>query len=224
MRTLLIALAAMPTLATAACSTHKSGGADRRPASGYPAEDQDGAKTTTGQPKKVDEKSSTSTKKKTAKADEREDDADAKVSAACYKGDNAVCAIEEKVFELVNAERAKAGLAALEFSPRVSFVARDWSEEQASERRISHDGWPQAREAAFRDEFGTDLGTDAENVAMIGGASAATVARQLMDMWMGSPGHRLNILGRHHALGVGVAERGDGEWYATQLFTFGDPE
>jgi uncharacterized protein YkwD len=183
---------------------------------------------TTGRPKTVDTRPPSDdepapkkkAKKKTAAADPLEDQDDP--DGDCYKAEDSICRIERQVFEIVQQERRKAGLGELEFSPRASFVARDWSQAQASRGRISHDGWPGEREALFQDEFGVPLGTDAENVAMLGGGSSSTVAKQLMAMWMGSPGHRFNILGRHGSIGIGIAKQGD-EWYATQLFMLGTP-
>jgi uncharacterized protein YkwD len=46
----------------------------------------------------------------------------------------------------------------------------------------------------------------AENLAMVPGCDAARVARQTVGMWLGSPGHRANLLnGRYRWAGSGAA-------------------
>jgi uncharacterized protein YkwD len=148
----------------------------------------------------------------------------ASVSASdCYKGARDICDVEVAISKTVNQERVKAGLHTVTFSAKASWVARQWSTQQGSAGQISHAGWPSAREAAYSKEFGPSakLGTNAENVAMTSGGAESGVAREFMDMWMHSPGHRANILGPSAAIGIGVAKSASGEWYATQIFTFG---
>ena len=65
------------------------------------------------------------------------------------------------------------------------------------------------------------VGTSGENLWMGSGFSfddAEALARQIVDSWMGSQGHRENILRREFShLGAGVAKAGD-ELRATQVF------
>jgi len=55
----------------------------------------------------------------------------------------------------------------------------------------------------------------AENIARTGSPSASGV----MNAWMGSAGHRANILNPNLThIGVGVVQGSDGRWYWTQNF------
>jgi len=137
----------------------------------------------------------------------------------CYKGTQQICAIESRIGVLTNQFREQQGLGDLEFSSKVSFVARAWSTQEAQGGFISHDGWPTQREQLYQQEFGTQFTTDAENTAM-NGFGNADVAQSLVQQWINSPGHRANMLGNHKILGAGVAQGSDGAWYATQIFGF----
>ena len=88
--------------------------------------------------------------------------------------------------------------------------------DQASGGFISHNGFPGARVSAYRSEFGAGFDANAENVAMTGGSREP--AKDFVDMWVGSLGHRRNMLGDFQVLGVGMARAPDGAWYATQIF------
>lgn len=136
--------------------------------------------------------------------------------AQCYKGDAAICAAEFKIFELTNKVRAGRGLQPFIFSPKISFVARGWSKDQAQSSFISHAGFPNRRTAAYSQEFSTKFNANAENVAMTGRSSSP--ADDFVNMWVGSRGHLRNMLGNYKALGVGVAQSSNGGWYATQIF------
>lgn len=112
--------------------------------------------------------------------------------------------IAAKIFELTNAERAKAGLAPLRRHDCLDQAAQNWSNRMSSEGRMYHSDlgtWMR----------GCSLGSAGENVAY-GGRSAEETVR----MWMNSPGHRANILSpKYSHLGVGWAAGGA---YATQMF------
>jgi uncharacterized protein YkwD len=139
----------------------------------------------------------------------------------CYKGDQSTCDLEYRIFALTNDFRAQNGLQPFAFSSDASYIVRLWSQHQASVEQISHDGWPEAREEAYQQEFGKVFETNAENVAMIGG-SPSDVAGSLVQEWINSPGHRANMLGPGAILGVGVAQGADG-WYGTQIFGYAQP-
>ncbi|MDO5285469.1 MAG: CAP domain-containing protein [Actinomycetia bacterium] len=112
-----------------------------------------------------------------------------------------------RVLELTNAERAKAGLAPLTWSPCLAHVAQPFSQTLASSKKL------------FHNSMGTVLSacggrTAAENVAMGHPTPDAVVAG-----WMASPGHRANILNPQlKALGVGTARDGSGVIYWVQNF------
>jgi uncharacterized protein YkwD len=116
------------------------------------------------------------------------------------------------VLRLTNAERAKAGCAALHLDARLTAAAQDHSEDMANRSYFSHttpegkSPWDRAKAAGYADP-------SAENIAMGYPTPAAVVAG-----WMGSAGHRANILNcASHAVGVGYDPRG---FYWTQLFGY----
>jgi hypothetical protein len=57
-----------------------------------------------------------------------------------------------------------------------------------------------------------------ENVFMVQGVAAASVAKLAVDGWANSPGHRRNMLGNWRFCGIGVYRNGSGGYYLTQLF------
>ncbi len=137
--------------------------------------------------------------------------------ASCHGGDEFACAVEAAILKGVNALRS----APIAERNRLSYVAREWSKEQAAAQQISHDGFPGARRAALEAEFGADAPgcVTAENVAMtwVREKNAAALGAELVDMWNDSPGHRANMLGDYPLIGIGVALTGNYA-YATQIF------
>ncbi|KAI9020593.1 CAP domain-containing protein [Hyaloraphidium curvatum] len=91
---------------------------------------------------------------------------------------------------LTNLERQKAGLAPLHLSPELQAAAQVHSDDMAAGGFMSHTGsdgsspWDRFARFGF-----TDLRTGGENVA-----AGQTTEEQVMASWMGSPGHRANIL------------------------------
>ena len=105
--------------------------------------------------------------------------------------------ITDGLLALVNPARTEAGCLPLTDDPALTAYAAYWSTTQAAAGDMSHSGGPYA-----------------ENVAY-GYETAAAV----FDGWMGSTGHRANILEcswqRH---GIGAATGSDGRIYWTQVF------
>jgi uncharacterized protein YkwD len=139
----------------------------------------------------------------------------------CYKGDAFVCDVERRIVALTNELRGSTR-APLTLHPGISFVARDWSAQQAASGNISHTGFPGARQSAYQAEFGASdpVSIQAENVAYSYArdqGDAAAIAKMFVDMWAGSAGHRRNMLGGYQFLGVGIAFSGSSV-YATQIF------
>lgn len=119
---------------------------------------------------------------------------------------------EGAVLALVNAERAAAGCGAVSADEALASVARAHSADMRDRGFFSHvdpeglDPFARARAAGIGS-------ARAENIAY-GQPDAVAV----MAAWMGSPGHRQNILDCGlRALGVGVATGPGGPWW-TQLF------
>jgi uncharacterized protein YkwD len=147
--------------------------------------------------------------------------------ASCYKGDPFICKIEQLIGEKTNKYRAGRGLKPLVLDAKLAFTARDWSQKQAKSGGISHNGFPSARQTVYRQEFNVSRGLHGENVAYTSGvngdsarndAAAEAVAKEFAVMWWNSSGHRANMLGSFNYLGVGIFQRSNGAWYATQIF------
>lgn len=126
---------------------------------------------------------------------------------------------EEQVVELVNKVRTKEGLAALKIDSVIAEAAAIRAKEIRS--CYSHtrpDG------TGFRDllvEFGFSKGkafNSGEN--LVGGFKTPEAA---MSSWMGSPGHKTNILDPDFtSIGVGYYHGDDGYDYWVQIFIVGD--
>jgi uncharacterized protein YkwD len=121
---------------------------------------------------------------------------------------------------LVNAERRKRGLAALSSSSALTRAARGHSRDMVRRGFFDHTspggGTPGDRARAA----GYTWSTVGENIAWGGGRYATP--RSIVRMWMNSPGHKANILGRSYRdAGAGAAAGnpagGDGGTY-TLLF------
>jgi uncharacterized protein YkwD len=125
-----------------------------------------------------------------------------------------LAALENRVLELANAERAQQDCPALRLDTRLRTAARGYSEEMfryGAWNHIGHDG-SDPGERMRRAGYDTSGGW-AENIA-----KGYPTPEAVMKAWMNSTGHRKNILNCDlRALGVGVV-RGDGRLYWTQDF------
>ena len=105
-----------------------------------------------------------------------------------------------EVVDLTNAERAKAGCPALQVDPRLTAAAQLHSEDMAANNYFSHTSLD-GRSFVDRIRAQGYPSPGAENIAK-GYRTAAAV----MAGWMGSDGHRRNILNCSlRAIGVGLA-------------------
>lgn len=125
-----------------------------------------------------------------------------------------MAALENRVFELTNAERTKRRCDPLRLDTRLRTAARGYSDEMArygAWNHIGHDG-SEPDDRMRRAGYDTSGGW-AENIA-----KGYATAEAVMDGWMRSPGHRANILNCDlRAIGVGVVKSG-GTLYWTQDF------
>ncbi|MEM0372570.1 MAG: CAP domain-containing protein [archaeon] len=125
--------------------------------------------------------------------------------------------VEKIVFQKVNAERAKNGLAPLAWSEELAEKARAHSASMAEQRVLSHDGFEERVTSVSMPFRGA-----AENVAKVWspeGKKDEEVADDAVSQWMGSEGHRTNILGPYSYSGVGVRyNEEEGFYYFTQIF------
>ncbi|QYN23981.1 CAP domain-containing protein [Amycolatopsis sp. DSM 110486] len=117
-----------------------------------------------------------------------------------------------QIVDLVNDERAKAGCDPVAEESHLDQAAQDHSDDMSARNYFSHD----TPEGKHFDERIRDSGYSkpgAENIA-----KGATSAKQVMQLWMNSSGHRANILNCSLTkLGVGVTTAG---WYWTQDFGY----
>lgn len=113
--------------------------------------------------------------------------------------------LSRAVVQLMNAERARAGLQPLVVDADALRAGKAHVEDMAGRNYFNHvspEGWTPDQRMALVGARGpiTALG---ENIA-----AGQPAAQAIMDIWMASPGHRANILGQFTSVGVGIAPAG----------------
>lgn len=150
--------------------------------------------------------------------------------------------VAQRIHKLINAERARHGLNTLVWDRTLARIAASHSRDMARRDTLTHSG-PEGQ--GFGDRYqragyacqvriGNVTHTGAENVALhrlynrvttrngikrYDWNSPQDIARQTVDGWMRSRGHRENILAphwRHEGIGVEIAP--DNKVYITQNF------
>jgi uncharacterized YkwD family protein len=122
---------------------------------------------------------------------------------------------EQKVVELVNVERQKAGLPALKMDAAISNAARAKSKDMAVNNYFAHQSPTYGSAGDMLRQFGISWRAWGENIAA--GQSTPEI---VVNAWMNSPGHRANILSSNfNKIGVGYATNASGRPYWTQIFT-----
>ena len=125
--------------------------------------------------------------------------------------DVAVTSYEQQVADLVNAERAKAGLPALKLNWELSRVARIKSQDMHDKKYFAHQSPTYGSPFDMMKKFGISYRTAGENIAQ-----GYATPQSVMTGWMNSPGHRANILNSSFTqIGVGYFKDGN---YWTQMF------
>lgn len=117
-----------------------------------------------------------------------------------------------QILELVNKERSAVGLSPVTSSNNaLNNAAALRAKEQSqlfSHTRPSGQNW-----TTVLSQYGVTYRTAGENVAY-----GQKTAKEVMNAWMNSPGHRANILNSNYKeLGIGVYEK-NGTYYWSQLF------
>lgn len=121
---------------------------------------------------------------------------------------------EQKVVELVNAERAKQGLKPLQVDPALAKVARMKSEDMRDNNYFSHQSPTYGSPFEMMKKFGISYKAAGENIA-----AGQKTPEAVVEAWMNSPGHRANILNPNYThIGVGYAAGGSYGTYWTQMF------
>lgn len=127
-----------------------------------------------------------------------------------------VSALEQQVFDLVNAERVRAGVAPLLADTRLTAAAQIHGRNMAALDLMAHElpGVAQPTLASRAHAVGYDYGWLGENIASGYGDAPSVVAA-----WMASPGHRANILNaKLTASGVGIGRDSQGDLFICQEF------
>lgn len=128
-------------------------------------------------------------------------------------GQDAESAYIQQVINLVNEERAKAGLSPVTEASDVAAAANIRAREIAGS--FSHTRPNGTSYSTALDESGVKYRGSGENIAY-----GQRTAAEVMDGWMNSQGHRANILNSNYTkIGVGCYEN-NGVKYWVQLFTY----
>ncbi len=119
--------------------------------------------------------------------------------------------VEQEVVKLVNAERAKAGLAPLKSDWELARVARFKSQDMHDLNYFSHTSPTYGSPFKMMQDFGIKYRSAGENIA-----KGQRSAQEVVNAWMNSSGHRANILNKNFThIGVGYVKDGH---YWTQMF------
>lgn len=119
-----------------------------------------------------------------------------------------------QVFDLVNKERAKEGLAALKYDEASAAAALVRARE--AEISFSHTRPNGSSFNTALTESGASFRGAGENIAY-----GQRTPEEVVEGWMNSPGHRANILNKKYTkIGVGHYQNSKGVHYWAQLFTY----
>jgi uncharacterized protein YkwD len=133
--------------------------------------------------------------------------------------DKFMAQVEQAIFNKVNEERSKAGVATLSYNTTMEKYARIKSQDMGDNNYFSHQDLSGNLITTKMKADGISYKAWGENIAYIGGVTDPTeLANQFMTNWMNSEGHRKNILSTNfESIGVGVYTVGN-RVYATQEF------
>ena len=133
--------------------------------------------------------------------------------------DQFMAQVEQAIFNKVNEERTKAGVAPLTYNTTMEKYARIKSQDMGDNNYFSHTDLSGNYITTQMKADGVTYKAWGENIAYIGGVTDPTaLANQFMTNWMNSQGHKENILSTNFSsIGVGVYKIGN-KVYATQEF------
>ncbi|PAY23552.1 SCP-like extracellular [Dietzia natronolimnaea] len=115
----------------------------------------------------------------------------------------------QQLHDATNAARVANGRAPLPSNDALVQLATAWSQVQAAENRMYHN-------PDLRNQVPSGATRWSENVLQ---NWRNATPQQLVNQWMASTGHRINLLRTDHtSMGMGVAVAGDNRLYATQVF------
>jgi uncharacterized YkwD family protein/spore coat assembly protein SafA len=125
-----------------------------------------------------------------------------------------VKALEQQVIDLVNKQRASAGLMQLKANWELSRVARYKSQDMIDKKYFAHESPTYGSPFRMMETFGIKFSAGGENIAY-----GQKTPAEVMKAWMNSPGHKANIMSAVYTeIGVGVAKASNGTFYWTQQF------
>ncbi|HEY8346153.1 MAG TPA: CAP domain-containing protein [Symbiobacteriaceae bacterium] len=120
---------------------------------------------------------------------------------------------EQQMLNLINGERAKAGLAPLKADPTLTMLARMKSQDMINRNYFSHQSPTYGSPFDMMKRYGVSYRTAGENIAGNHSVQAAHAAL------MNSPGHRANILNSQYThVGIGIIKGGPYGMMFTQMF------
>lgn len=125
-----------------------------------------------------------------------------------------ISAYEQQVVDLVNKERAAAGLAPLKINTKLSAVAEKKAEDLRDKNYFSHTSPTYGSPFDMMSQFGIKYTAAGENIA-----KGQRTPSSVMSGWMNSSGHRANILStKYDQIGVGYVTDSKGGTYWVQMF------
>jgi uncharacterized protein YkwD len=120
--------------------------------------------------------------------------------------------MEQSILYYINQYRTSVGLPKLEMVNAASEQATKHSIEMADRSTpFGHDGFDDRMDNIAR-KIGL-VHASAENVAY-----GKLTAKEVVDLWLNSPGHKKNIEGNYALTGIGIARDKNGLIFYTQIF------
>ncbi len=117
-----------------------------------------------------------------------------------------------EILRIINEHRTGMGLGPLKMDPVISQAAEKHSHNMAAKKiPFGHDGFDERMDKLSKQI--KSVSAWAENVA-----NGPDDAKDVVDMWLHSPGHKKNIEGNYNLTGIGIAKGTDGSPYYTQIF------
>jgi uncharacterized protein YkwD len=121
--------------------------------------------------------------------------------------------LRDDVLKVTNEFRKSKNIAALEMNEEMNAVAQKHSQNMANGKvSFGHVGFAQRTDEIKKKM--KNCGAFAENVAF-----GVSTAKEAIELWKSSDGHRKNLLGKYRYIGIGIAtSKTNGQTYFTQIF------
>jgi uncharacterized protein YkwD len=124
------------------------------------------------------------------------------------------------LYKAVNEYRAQNGLPAVKLSGKLILAAMGHSKEMAEKDYFSHHSPTPGQASAWdrAESVGYDWAAVSENIYRTAQSGDEEIARDSMNVWIESDGHRANLLDPTvKDIGVGVAQYSNGEYAVTLM-------